>query len=144
MDDLPLDYTPVKTRNNKRIILIVAVVALVAFAVFSSYQTKYVDDSAKNQHAILTKDISISGGRISAQIMNDGNHTWDVSSLDVVGGKSSCNRLPKGVKSNETVSVSCLASGIEKGASYSVLIYLNDVNDESKRFLISGVANYQN
>ncbi len=143
MDDLPIDYTPVKTRNNKRIILIVAVVAILSFVVYTSYNTKYVDSSSNDLHATVIQDLSMVSGKLDGTILNDGEKAWDVSSVNVIGGKTNCFRLPKGIKTNETISLGgmfCTTTGVEKGDSYSVLIYVNDVDDESKKYLITGTV----
>jgi len=143
MDDLPIDYKPKKARNNKTIILIIVVLAILSFAVYTSYNTKYVDPSTNYLHATVIKDLSMVSGRLAGTIINDGEKPWDVNSVNVIGGKTSCFILPKGIKSNQTISLDgmyCSTTGIELGDSYSVLIYVNDVDDKSKKYLITGTV----
>lgn len=143
MDDIPIDFTPEKTRNTKKIILIVAVAAILSLAVYTSYNTKYVDESANDLHATVIKDITLIDGRLDGEILNDGEKTWDISSINIIGGKISCFRLPTDIKTNETASLGgmyCTATDTDKGASYSVLIYVNDSEDETKKYLISGTV----
>lgn len=143
MDDLPPDFKQEKKRNNKAIILIVAVIAIISLAAYSSYNTKYVDESYGDLHATISKKIELTTGRLDGAIINDGKKAWNVDSIDIVGGEISCFRMPKDVAVNETAFISsmyCTARNIEEGASYSVLIYVNDVDDESKKFLITATV----
>ena len=114
-------------------------VAIISFAALNSYQTKCVDEPS-GLHATLTGEITINGGSVRARLLNDGVTEWNVTSADVVGEISSCRRLPNSVKSNETVSVRCIATGIDEGASYSIVIYIVDAKDESNKYMLSGMA----
>lgn len=143
MDDLPSDFKPEKKRNTKAIILIVAVIAIISFAVYSSYNIKYVDESYGNLHATISKKIELTSGRLDGSLINDGKISWDINSVNIVGGDITCFRMPKDVGVNETVFIGdmyCTGRNIEDGASYSILIYINDVDDESVKFLITATV----
>ena len=143
MDELPADFKQEKKRNTKAIILIVAVIVVISLAVYSSYNTKYVDESYGNLHASISKNIEMTSGRLDGSLINDGKIAWDVNSIDIVGADISCFRMPKDVAVNETAFISsmyCTARNIEEGASYSVLIYVSDAEDESVKFLITATV----
>tara|TARA_B100001971_G_C17775343_1_gene327004 strand:+ start:48 stop:476 length:429 start_codon:yes stop_codon:yes gene_type:complete len=141
MDDLPADYKPVKKRNYKVIILIIAVVAIISYAALNSYMTKYVDEPA-DLHATIIGEVSLSGSGISANLLNDGVVNWDVDSVDVGGGGSSCGNLAKDVKPNTTARVRCTITEWEEGRSYPIVISVKNVDDEST-FMVSGIGQYK-
>lgn len=143
MDDLPPDFKQEKTRNTKRIALIVAVVAIIGLAVYSSYNMKYVNESSGDLHATVTRDISLSGGRIRATLLNDGETMWNVSSVELIGGKTSCWRMAKNVAVNESASISCSSTNIDEGQTYSIVITLVDAANPEKKFLITGSAEFR-
>ena len=147
MDDIPDDYKHKKTRNTKAIVLFAILIAVISFAAYNSYQTKYVDDQSGSIHATLVEDITLNGGRVRAKLINDGVLAWDIDSVEIIGAKTNCWRLKKGVEHNETATVSCTGSGIDEGASYSVVIWLTNSSsfqgNTEQRYMISGMAEFR-
>jgi len=147
MDDIPDDYKHKKTRNTKAIVLFAILIAVISFAAYNSYQTKYVDDQSGSIHATLVEDITLNGGRVRAKLINDGVLAWDIDSVEIIGAKTNCWRLKKGVEHNETATVSCTGSGIDEGASYSVVIWLTNSSsfqgNTEQRYMISGIAEFR-
>lgn len=143
MDDLPIDFKPEKKSNTKRIVLVVGIVALLSFVVYSTYNMKYVDESVGDLHATVTQDISLTGGRIRATLLNDGETMWNVSSVDLIGAKANCRRLAKMVAVNDSATISCSTTGIDEGASYVIVITIVNVDDAEKKYLISGTSEFK-
>ena len=146
MDDLPPDFKPENKSHKKTIILIIAVVAVISVAAFNSYQTKYVEEPS-DLHAALVRGISITyqvgnAGGLNAEIINDGVVDWDIDSVDIIGAHASCNKrkIPKDVKPNETIKLSCSATNIDNGQSYPVVIYVKQSDNESNKYMLSGIA----
>lgn len=140
MDDLPIDFKPEKTRNTTKIIMLVAVIAIISFAVYFSYESKYVDNSNKELHATLIQDISMSSGTIRAALVNDGTNTWNITSIDISGATTTCKNLPTNIIANSTANIRCGTRGAESGESYNIIITFTDVNDPTKKYLISEIT----
>ena len=144
MDDLPVVFKPVKKSNKKPIILIIAIVAIISLGALGSYQSKYVDEPS-DLHASLSGGVTLryqigNAGTIAAKIINDGVVDWDIDSVEIIGAHSSCRRPPKDVKPNVTISLTCSATDINNGQSYPVVIYVKQSDDESKKYMLSGIA----
>ncbi len=139
MDDLPIEYVGGK-RNYKAIILIIAVAAIISFAAYSSFQQTDVDESSGNIHATVLEAITLDKGRIKTKLLNDGVSEWDIVKVDIIGGKTRCWSLAKSVKTNSTATVSCSATNIEMGTSYTIFITLANAEDESETFMVAGSA----
>ena len=143
MDDIPDDYKHKKTRNTKAIALFIVLIAVVSFAAASSYQTKYVADKSSSINATLVEDITLNGGRVRAKLINDGPLTWDIDSVEIIGGKANCWRYAKNVEFNETATVSCTGQDIDEGKTYSIVIWIVNPEDEDHRYMVSGVAEFR-
>lgn len=130
MADQSDDVAPIKRRNLKRWVLVLALVVAIAMAAFYSVQSRNPDQSGiEGLHARLD-DLSLTGSRLSASITNDGVMEWDVDSVRISQGSINCFRLPKGVEPGGSATIRCSASGVKTGASYILVVSVKDVGSE--------------
>lgn len=129
MDDELDDVKPTKRINLRTLSLVAAMVVVIAIMAFYSAQSRSLDQS-QSLHVSLS-DVSLAGGRLSANIMNDGVIKLDVESVQISEGSLSCRRLPKGMEPGDSASMRCTATGIEAGSSYMLIVNVKDVDSES-------------
>ena len=137
MEQLPINIEPEEKRNYKAILLIV-VVGIIVFAAFYSYQSKYAEEPSGNIHATIVEDMVVQYSSVKATLLNDGVSEWDIVNVDIFGADARCGNLAKNVKPNGTAVVSCRAYDVTTGTSYSFIITLANVEDESDKFKIQG------
>ncbi|MCL4436537.1 MAG: hypothetical protein M1503_03900 [Thaumarchaeota archaeon] len=125
------DDVPVKKRNLKTIVLVIAVVAMIGLGAVYSFQSKTaIQTNSQGLHAKLT-EVRLVGSRLSATINNDGATKLDVSSVQISLVSVSCMNLPKKVAPAGSATLSCTATGAKTSSRYMVLVIVKDDNTNS-------------
>lgn len=125
------DEAPVKKRNVKTIVIVIAVVAMIGLGAAYSFQSKNaIQSSSQGLHAKLS-EVSLVGSRLSASINNDGATKLDVSSVQISLVSMMCLNLPKGVAPEGSATLSCTATGAKSQSRYLVLVVVKDTNSNT-------------
>jgi hypothetical protein len=109
------------------LILLILVGGAIASMAYYSAQS---DAAGPRDVYIKLNDMSLTKSRFSVEILNDGLMEVDVESAELEPGRLNCWRKPQGIKPGESQRMSCIASGIEDGLSYMLIILVKDVSGE--------------
>ncbi|MBI2938247.1 MAG: hypothetical protein HYY22_08575 [Thaumarchaeota archaeon] len=125
------DEAPVKKRNLKTIVIVIAVIAMIGLGAVYSFQSKNtIQSSSQGLHAKLS-EVSLVGSRLSASINNDGATKLDVSSVQISLVSLTCMNLPKSIAPEGSATLSCTASGAKTSSRYLVLVIVKDTASNS-------------
>ncbi len=125
------DEAPVKKRNVKTIVLVIAVVAIIGLAAAYSFASKNAIQSSSQGLNAKLSEASLVGSKLSASILNNGATKWDVKSVQISLVSVSCFNLPKGIAPGGSATLSCTANGAKSQARYLVLVIVKDTTSNS-------------
>jgi len=125
------DEAPVKKRNLKTIVIVIAVISMIGLGAVYSFQSKNaIQSNSQGLHAKLS-EVSLVGSKLSASINNDGATKLDVKSVQISLVSMSCMNLPKGVAPAGSATLSCTATGAKSQSRYLVLVIVKDTASNS-------------
>lgn len=125
------DEAPVKKRNLKTIVIVIAVVAMIGLGAVYSFQSKNaIQSNSQGLHAKLSEPRLV-GSSLTARIDNDGATPLNVNSVQISLVSISCMNLPKNVAPDGSATLSCTATGAKSGSRYLVLVIVKDTNSNS-------------